>query len=191
MKTEVPRGATAVSRLASPRAGRCIRGMALFGTLATLRAQAPPTPAFAAAFDYAEDLLRATSPAQARLRAIAPGESKKIELAHGAFAIEQVYETKPRAKGFFESHQKFIDLQLVVDGEELMEVIDLSRIAVREAYNPERDLVLFGDAPDASHLRVTAGLATIFFPADVHMPTLQLRGAAALVRKTVVKIPVA
>mgnify|MGYP002384105802 CR=1 FL=1 len=165
--------------------------MALFGTLATLRAQAPQTAAFGAAFAYAEDLLRATSPAHARLRAIAAGESKRIELAHGAFAIEQVYPTKPRAEGFFESHQKYIDLQLVVDGEELMEVVDLARIAVRVAYNAERDLVLFGDAPDASHLRVTAGLATIFFPADVHMPTLQLRGAPVLVRKSVVKIPVA
>lgn len=180
-----------VSRLATLGAGRCIRGMALFGTLATLRAQAPSTPAFAAAFDYAEDLMRATSPAQARLRAMARGESKKIELAHGAIAIEQTYETKPRAEGFFESHRKYIDLQLVVDGEELMEVVDLSRIAVREAYNPERDLVLFGDVPDASQLRVTPGLATIFFPVDVHMPTLRLRAAPSLVRKTVVKIPVA
>jgi YhcH/YjgK/YiaL family protein len=164
--------------------------MALFGTIATLRAQAPQTPAFAAAFAYVEELMRANSPAQARLRALARGETKKIELAHGALAIEQVYETKPRAEGFFESHRKNIDLQVVVEGEELMEVVDLARIAVREPYNAERDLVLFGDAPDASHLRVTAGLATIFFPADVHMPTLQLRGAPALVRKTVVKIPV-
>lgn len=165
--------------------------MALFGTLATLHAQAPSTPAFAAAFAYAEDLLRATSPAQARLRALAAGESKKIELAHGAFAIEQVYLTKPRAEGFFESHRKYIDLQLVVDGDEAMEVVDLSRIAVREPYNPDRDLVLFGDATGASVLRISAGLAAIFFPADVHMPTLRPGPDAGLVRKTVVKIPVA
>jgi biofilm protein TabA len=164
--------------------------MALFGTIATLRAQAPQTPAFAAAFAYVEDLMRATSPAQARIRALGKGESKKIELAHGALAIEQVYETRPRAEGFFESHQRNIDLQVIVEGAELIEVVDLARIAVRVPYEAERDLVLFGDTAEASHLRLTAGLAAIFFPADVHMPTLRLDGAATLVRKTVVKIPV-
>ncbi|MBL9189003.1 MAG: YhcH/YjgK/YiaL family protein [Opitutaceae bacterium] len=165
--------------------------MALFGTLATLRAQAPQNPAFAAAFDYAEEVLRAGSPAQARLRTLAPGASGKIELAHGAFAIEQAYETKPRAEGFFESHRKYIDLQLVVEGDEVMEVVDVSRIAVREPYNPDRDLVVYGDSTGASALRISSGLATIFFPADVHMPTLRPGAAGGLVRKTVVKIPVA
>ncbi|MDP3072815.1 MAG: YhcH/YjgK/YiaL family protein [Opitutaceae bacterium] len=165
--------------------------MALFGTLATLRTQAPRTPAIAAAFDYAEDVLRAGSPAQARLRALGAGATEKIELAHGAFAIEQAYETKPRAEGFFESHRKYIDLQLVVEGDEVMEVVDASRIAVREPYNADRDLVIYGDAAGASVLRVSSGLAAIFFPADVHMPTLRSGASGGLVRKTVVKIPVA
>ncbi|MBL9202205.1 MAG: YhcH/YjgK/YiaL family protein [Opitutaceae bacterium] len=165
--------------------------MALFGTLPTLRAQAPQTPAFAAAFAYVEDLMRPDSPALQRLRAIGRGESKKIELAHGALAIEQVYETKARADGFFESHRKMIDLQVVVEGEELMEVVDLSRVAVRQAYDAEKDYALYADAADASQLKLTPGLAAIFFPPDVHMPTLRLRGVPVLVRKTVVKIPVA
>ncbi len=165
--------------------------MALFGSFSTLRAQAQQTLGFLAAFSYVEDLLREDSAARARLRGIASGESKKIELAGGAFAIEQVYETKARADGFFESHQKYIDVQVVVEGEELMEVIDASRIAVRQPYNPERDLVLYGDTSEAAQLRVYAGQATIYYPADVHMPTLRIGAAPVLVRKTVVKVPVA
>jgi YhcH/YjgK/YiaL family protein len=173
------------------RPAGAVGGMALFGTLPTLRAQAPRTAAFAAAFDYVEDLMRPDSPALARLRGISRGESKKIELAHGALAIEQVYETKARADGLFESHRKMIDLQVVIEGEELMEVVDLSRVAVRQTYDAEKDYALYADAADASLLKVTPGLGAIFFPADVHMPTLRLRGAPVLVRKTVVKIPVA
>lgn len=164
--------------------------MALFGTLSTLRAQAPRNPAFAAAFDYVEDLMRPQSAALARLRSLGAKESKKIELAHGAFAIEQVYETRPRAEGVFESHRKMIDLQVIVEGEEIIEVVDLSRIAVRDPYDADKDCALYADAADASQLRLTPGLAAIFFPADVHMPTLRLRSAPVLVRKTVVKIPV-
>lgn len=164
--------------------------MALFGSLATLRAQAPQIAAFATAFVYVDELLRAGSPAQARLREIARGESRKVELGDGVFAMEQVYETKPRADGFFESHRKYIDLQVVVEGDELMEVIDGTRIAVRQPYNPDRDLIMYDDTAEASLLHVFPGHATIFFPIDVHMPSLRRNGKPVLVRKSVVKIPV-
>jgi len=164
--------------------------MALFGSLATVRAQAPQTPGFLAAFAYVEDLLRAGSPAHLRLQGIARGDSHKIELSDGAFAIEQVYDTKSRSEGFFESHRKYIDVQVIVEGDEVMEVIDAARITVREPYNPERDFIAYMDVTDASHLRVKAGQAAIFFPVDVHMPTLRANAAPVLVRKTVVKVPV-
>lgn len=165
--------------------------MALHGSFAALRAQAPQSPGFTTAFAYVEEILRADSAARSRLRAIAAGDSQKIDLAGGAFAIEQVYETKLRADGFFESHRKYIDVQVVVEGEELMEVADAGRITVRQPYNAERDLIVYEDSTEASQLRVYAGQGTIFFPVDVHMPTLRIRAAPVLVRKTVVKVPVA
>jgi YhcH/YjgK/YiaL family protein len=165
--------------------------MALFGSLSTVRAQAPKTPGFATAFAYVEELLRPGSPVQARLHGIARGESQKVDLGGGVFVMEQVYETKPRAEGFFESHRKYIDVQVVAEGEELMEVIDASRITVREPYAADRDLILYAEGTDASLLRAVAGQVAVFFPVDVHMPSLRLRTAPSLVRKAVVKIPVA
>ena len=164
--------------------------MALFGSLATLRVQTPQTGGFAAAFAYAEELMRPGSAARSRLRGIAAGGSQRVELGDGVFAMEQVYETKPRAEGFFESHRKYIDVQIVVEGEELIEVVETSRITVREPYVADRDLTLYRDAPAASELRLVAGEAAIFFPMDVHMPTLRLRDGPVLVRKSVVKVPV-
>ena len=165
--------------------------MALFGSIGSLRAQAPQTPLFGLAFSYIEELMRTGSSAQARIRGIARGDAQKIELGGGAFAIEQVYETKPRAEGFFESHRQYIDVQVIVEGEELMEVIDASAIAVNQPYQEDRDLITYLDTANASHLRLGTGQATIFYPVDVHMPTLRLGSSAVLVRKTVVKIPVA
>jgi YhcH/YjgK/YiaL family protein len=165
--------------------------MALFGSLSTVRAQAPKSAGFEAAFAYVAELLRDGSTARARLREIKRGESQKIDLGDGVFAVEQVYETKPRPEGFFESHRKYIDVQVVAEGEELMEVIDASRIAVREPYVVERDLITYVDGVDASLLRAIPGQVAIFFPVDVHMPSLQLRSAPVLVRKSVVKVPVA
>lgn len=165
--------------------------MALYGSFKTVRAQAPQTPGFVRAFAYVADLLKAGSAAEQRVNALEAGESHRTELGEGVFAIEQVYETKLRSAGFFESHQKYIDVQVVIEGEEAMELADISRTTVVEPYLPERDLIVHGDETHASILRVKAGEVAVFYPADVHLPSLQVDGKPLLVRKAVVKVPVA
>jgi biofilm protein TabA len=164
--------------------------MALYGSLATLRAQAPKTSGFATAFAYVEELLRSGSPIQERVRKLTDGDVEKIDLGGGVFVLEQAYETKLRADGFFESHRKCIDVQAVLDGEEMMEVGDIARMKVRQPYNPDRDLIIYEDSSDVSQLRVFPGQAAIFFPEDVHMPTLRIRSDPVRVKKCVVKVPV-
>ena len=165
--------------------------MALYGSLSTIKAQAPHVRGFDTAFAYLEEVFRAGSAPAARLRAQATGTAQKIELGGGMFVMEQVYLTKTRAEVFFETHRKMIDIQVVIEGEELMEVADSARLKVREPYNPDRDLVIYHDTADASLWKMPAGQATIFFPVDAHMGSLRLGAAPALVRKCVVKVPVA
>jgi YhcH/YjgK/YiaL family protein len=164
--------------------------MALYGTINTVRAQAAPRKGFDTAFAYAAELQRADSPVQARVRAIAAGQRQRTELGDGVFVSEECYRSKPRAEGFFESHRKYIDVQIIFEGEELMEVADIATMKPRAEYDATRDLIVYEDNPDASALRVLAGQATVFFPTDAHMPTLRVREAGGLVRKCVVKIPV-
>lgn len=164
--------------------------MSLHGSLDTIRAQTPKTEGFAIALAYLDELFRPGSPVHLRVKGIAPDDSVKTELAGGAFVIEQAYPTRLRADGFFESHRKFIDVQAVFEGEELMEVADIARMTVKQPYNEKRDLIIYEDSTEASLLRVYAGQAAVFFPCDVHMPTLRVRATAVNVRKCVVKIPV-
>lgn len=163
--------------------------MALIGSIATVQAQVPRADVFAAAFAYLAEVFQPNSAAAQRLRAVKIGETGKVELSGGAFALEQAYYTKARADGFFESHRRYIDVQVVVEGEEVMELIDLAHATVKQPYNPDRDLLVYTDAAGSS-LRLRAGEAAVFFPADVHMPGLGAAREPVLVRKTVVKVPV-
>lgn len=162
--------------------------MAIFGPFHQVKAQLGHAR-FAAALAYAEELLRAGSKAHQRLQGIAAGTTERVELAGGSFALEQPYEPKLRPDGFFESHRKYIDVQLIVAGEELMEVEDVSRLTVAQAYDPERDFIKYADTATASVLRMRAGDVAVFYPEDGHMPSLRWRGPG-LVRKSVVKVPV-
>jgi biofilm protein TabA len=168
-----------------------VKSMAIYGSLASVRAQTPASPGFATAFAYVEELLRPGSDIQKRVRAIGSGDVEKIDLAGGAFVMEQAYETRLRADGFFESHKKYIDVQTIFEGEELMEVADISRMTVKQPYNEKRDLIIYEDNTEAALLRVFAGQVAVFFPTDAHMPTMRIRAAAVAVRKCVVKVPVA
>ncbi len=165
--------------------------MALFGSAGTVRLQAPQSAVFSTAWAYIEDLLRPGSPVHQRIGGLGAGTSEKHELPNGVFAIEQVYETKPRADGFFESHRKYVDIQVIVAGEETMEVSDIGRAIVKDAYQDSRDLITYTDIVEASLLRVRAGEVAIFFPTDVHMPSLRIGPFPTLVRKSVLKLPVA
>lgn len=162
--------------------------MAIFGAFQEVKAEVKD-PRFAAALAYVAECLQAGSEAQARIGRIAAGVTERLDLAGGAFALEQAYVPKARAEGFFESHRKYIDVQVIVAGEEQMEVEDVARLVVTEDCTPERDLIKYADTATASILRLRAGDVAFFFPADGHMPSLHWRGAG-LVRKTVVKVPV-
>ena len=164
--------------------------MALFGPWAAVRDRCARWPEFRTAFAYAGQALVPGSPAQERIRALAEGGTHRRNLAGGARAIEMAYQTKPAPDVPFEAHRRYIDVQVVIVGEELMEAAAAGPLGVLQGYDPEKDVILFADPVAASRLRLRAGDVAIFWPEDAHRTSLAPAGAPGLVRKTVVKVPV-
>ena len=164
--------------------------MALFGTCSTVRDQLAQPAHFAAAFAYVEACLRPDRPEAAALAALASQETRRVELAGGAFALLQAYPTKPRSEGRWETHRAFIDVQAVVAGEELMEVAARGRLALDEDLTPAKDVIFYRPFGAGSTIRLGAGDVAVYFPSDGHCGGLMLDGPQT-VRKVVVKVPVA
>ncbi|MDD2762389.1 MAG: YhcH/YjgK/YiaL family protein [Opitutaceae bacterium] len=163
--------------------------MACFGALTQVRACCASLPEFQAAFAYALEALTAGSTAHRRITALAEGSTHRQELAGGACAVEMAYRTKSRSEGFFETHRRYIDVQVIVTGEELMEVAAAAGLAVTQDYDEASDFIKYADTGAASVLWMRPGDAAVFWPEDAHMPSLAVRHPA-LVRKTVIKVPV-
>lgn len=164
--------------------------MALFGSLSTLRSQAPRTPHFEKAFAYIEELLTPGTEANRRMLAVKAGESNRIELPDGMFAMEQAYLTKAPCEGRWESHLKYIDIQVIVEGREYIGVTDIAKLSLAEDLTPDKDLLFYAPLTLAGSLLLGAGEAAILYPPDGHLPGL-IAGERVLVRKSVVKVPVA
>ncbi len=164
--------------------------MALIGPLTTVRAQLAATPALRVALDYVAECLRENSAPRTRLLAAAVGHNARVEMGGGVFALEQVYLTKPRAEGRWETHVAHIDVQAVLAGDEHLETADRARLTVAEDRTPGQDVVFYAPFEAGSVLRAGAGEVAVFFPADAHRGALAIGDTPALVRKTVVKVPV-
>ena len=100
------------------------------------------------------------------------------------FALVQEYQTKPLNECKLESHKKYIDIQYVIRGEEMMGVTTQNNQKIIEV-NEEKDYTFYEG--NTSLVLVSKGMFTIFFPDDLHQPCVQTESAAE-VKKVVIKV---
>lgn len=103
------------------------------------------------------------------------------------FALVQKYNTKPRSAGFWEAHQRYIDVQVVVSGTELMLYAPIQTLTASAPYDAEKDFAAFEG--QGQELLVRDGQFAIFFPHDVHMPQLAASEPSPI-HKIVLKVAV-
>jgi YhcH/YjgK/YiaL family protein len=119
---------------------------------------------------------------QQNLEALQPGkfeiEGKDI---HASVSLKEGYR-KEEAK--FEAHNHYIDIQVCPEGSEIIGWKPRAKcVTEKEAYNAEKDVTFYSDAPD-TYFTLSAGQFVIFYPDDVHAPMI----GDGPVRKLVVKI---
>jgi len=112
----------------------------------------------------------------------------RIELGDNIYATVSEYFPKDRDATLFEVHQKYIDIQCVVSGNELIDIALLKDMTVTNPYDSGNDIT-FGTIPEFSELKTSPGQFYIFFPTDAHRPALKAENDSASVRKIVVKVP--
>jgi YhcH/YjgK/YiaL family protein len=103
------------------------------------------------------------------------------------FALISDYQTKLESEGKLEAHKKYIDVQYVIEGEELMGYAPLGNQQTAEAYKEENDIIFYKG--EKVFIKVTEGMFAIFAPEDVHMPGIQSE-KKSLVKKLVIKVKV-
>jgi YhcH/YjgK/YiaL family protein len=105
------------------------------------------------------------------------------------YATVSEYLTKNEEDARFEAHKKYIDIQYVISGVEIMEVTSpAQKIEILEPYDSEKDIE-FMSVREYSSLRATPDRFFIFFPDNIHRPGMK-DGDNATVRKVVIKVKI-
>lgn len=104
------------------------------------------------------------------------------------FALVQQYETIKTDAPKFEYHRKYIDIQHIVSGKEVIGWTPVERMTITEAYDMEKD-ICFGTVPkeEITPVYLQAGQLAVLYPEDGHAPKLAA-GAPSHVVKIVVKV---
>lgn len=105
------------------------------------------------------------------------------------YALLSSYETSRAEECRFEAHRKYIDAQILLEGEEKIEASLSKDLKTLEEYSATKDVLFLEPPPDPASLAMRPGYFAVFFPHDVHRPKCNLHGRRK-VRKIVVKIRV-
>ena len=104
------------------------------------------------------------------------------------FALLSEYQTKNPDDCRLEAHRKYIDIQYIVSGSELIGYAPLNDQTITEEYDEEKDVIFFEG--ETSLVKLDAGMFAVFFPDDLHKPCIQTTEGSETVQKIVIKIAV-
>ncbi|AQT69888.1 Toxin-antitoxin biofilm protein TabA [Anaerohalosphaera lusitana] len=97
------------------------------------------------------------------------------------------YQTQDWELGRFEAHRRYLDIQLITAGAEVIGHAHVGDLAEIEAYDGERDVAFYEPSIDTGTINMQPGMFAMFYPHDAHMPGRTL-DEAANVRKVVIKV---
>jgi YhcH/YjgK/YiaL family protein len=103
------------------------------------------------------------------------------------FALISEYNPKEISEGKFEAHKKYIDVQYVAKGEELIGYAPNEGQKILSDYNEIKDVSFFEG--EKSFVKIEQGMFAVFFPDELHMPGIKTANTKP-VKKVVVKIKV-
>lgn len=79
-----------------------------------------------------------------------------------------VMEYTPSPQALYESHRKYIDIQRLFDGEEIMMVTDTSLLSPATPYDEARDVILYHDHPSLTHILFRPGSCLVLLSNNAH-----------------------
>lgn len=135
-------------------------------------------PLFAKAFEYIKS------------QNLADMEIGKFDVADGlkAIIVEKVGMAAAESIAKFECHNRNVDIQLCIRGNETIGWKPRSTCTSQKGeYNSEKDVVFYNDAPDM-YFNLTDNQFAIFFPEDVHAPMIAVNDQP--VKKLVMKVKI-
>jgi biofilm protein TabA len=99
------------------------------------------------------------------------------------------YKTEPKEQRRPESHKKYVDIQYICSGEEMIGSAQIAEVGeIDEDCLSERDILFYKSIATETQVILTQGMFAVYFPWDVHRPNCNAGEQTSNIRKILVKI---
>ena len=115
----------------------------------------------------------------------------KYEFGNGYYANVEEYTTKPIHVGKFESHKKYTDIQILLNGHENIYYTSIQNLNIFVPYDENNDITFYSDSvSDKPFVQLDGTNFAIFEPQDAHAPQIKSDFDGEKVLKVVIKVPI-
>lgn len=114
-----------------------------------------------------------------------PKGKQELEGEHVFISVDE-YTSKNMEDTRYEVHKKYLDIQYVIKGKEVMGLTTLDKGEISVPYDETKDITFY-KYDGGEYLTVTPNNFVVFFPEDVHRPCIKA-DTNSVVKKIVVKI---
>ncbi len=123
----------------------------------------------------------------------------KIDVTHnlGEFTLKDneifykvlEYNTK-QEKWITESHRKYVDIQIILSGEEVIKIYDYKSSKTEVEYDSNTDCIFYSviNSTNKSEITLRKGDFAVFFPQDIHQTQIAVNNKPELIKKLVFKV---
>ena len=116
-------------------------------------------------------------------------ECMRYDLIDKDFVNVEAYSTKPILDAKFETHDNFIDIQLLLDGKERIYFSSRTFLTEENPYNPDRDITFYSDdITESDYVTLDGTNFVLIYPHEAHAPQVALPNNVLKVKKAVVKM---
>ena len=115
----------------------------------------------------------------------------KYDISESAYANVESYATKLNNAAKFEAHEKYIDIQILLNGKENIYYTNKSDLTVDNPYNSEKDITFYANSvSEYNKITLDGANFVILYPHEAHAPQVCVNNTPLEVKKIVVKIRV-
>lgn len=105
----------------------------------------------------------------------------------GGYLLLQEGETKGVDEGDYEAHRRYLDVQVLLEGEETVVWSDISTLCLRVPYDTETDKAMY--TGEGCSMTLRPGMCYVCWPEDGHKACRHI-GVATYYRKAVIKLSI-
>ena len=136
-----------------------------------------------------KDLLPNLTVALEKMNSMKNGEVGEKYAFSGGYVFFQEGMTKPLAEAQFETHQKYVDVQVVLEGSEYLAWNKIDDLIENAPYQPEKDVQKFlGE--NLYTMKISSGMVYICFPWDGHQAVFHLGEESLPYKKAIIKLEI-